>query len=68
VGRDGELKDPVYNRVVDSTTGMSTTLAHSTIYDICQEVCVDGTDACMTYVPFEKRYRGKPDCLRSKRK
>lgn len=68
LGRDGELKNPVYNRVVDTKTGQSTTMAHATVYEICQEVCVDGTDACMTYVPFEKRYRGKPDCLRDKEK
>ncbi len=55
----------VYNRVVDTRTGMSREAEHKATYATCQEVCM-GTGAdesCMTYVPFVIRYKNKPECL-----
>ncbi len=55
----------VYNRVVDTRTGMSKQVEHKATYSTCQEVCM-GTgpnESCLTYVPFVIRYRNKPDCL-----
>ncbi len=51
-----------YNRSVDLATGLSSVREHTTVYEVCEEVCEGGS--CMTYVPFKKRYKGKPDCLR----
>jgi micrococcal nuclease len=55
-----------YNRVVDPRTGKSATRAHANVYATCQEVCeIEGqTTSCLIYVPFERRYRDKPACLR----
>lgn len=57
---------PTYDRVVDTRTGEALPRRHARAYRTCQEVCVGaGTDrACMVYVPFERRYRGRPACLR----
>jgi GNAT superfamily N-acetyltransferase len=59
-----------YNRMVSSKTGASTLMEHDDEYGTCEEIC-SGTKedlVCMTYVPFEIRYRGKPDCLRVPKK
>lgn len=55
-----------YNRTVDLATGVSVTKPHQTVYEVCEEVCEGPAKggSCMTYVPFTKRYKGKPDCLR----
>ncbi len=55
-----------YNRSIEMKSGASVLLEHNEVYDTCQEVCVGPKDdpVCMIYVPFEIRYRGKPDCLR----
>ena len=55
-----------YNRIVDAKTGTSRVREHADTYEVCQEVCEGGSErgACLTYVPFEIRYRNKPDCLR----
>lgn len=55
-----------YNRVVDARTGDAQVREHEETYEVCQEVCVnEGEDrSCMTYVPFERRYKDKADCLR----
>jgi hypothetical protein len=39
---------------------------HTQRYETCQTVCetTDGQQSCMVYVPFKKRYRGQPDCLK----
>ncbi len=58
-------KPQTYDRVVDLTTGIAREVPHSQTYAVCQEVCHG--DSCMTYVPFEFRYKNKPDCLRGKR-
>lgn len=59
-----------YNRVVDTRTGRAEKVAHRQTYPTCQTVCieVDGTRSCMVYVPFENRYRHKPDCIRASQK
>lgn len=61
-GDGGKL---VYNRVVDTRTGMSSEAEHKATYSTCEEVCMgDGEDeSCMTYVPFAIRYRNKPECI-----
>jgi endonuclease YncB( thermonuclease family) len=54
-----------YDRVVDSRTGLATARPHRRRYRPCQEVCLGAAplDACMVYVPFERRYRDRPACL-----
>ena len=55
-----------YDRVADTRTGVADAQPHARVYRVCEEVCVgSGPDrACMTYVPFERRYRHRPGCLR----
>ena len=62
---DGE-PDKAYNRVVDTRDGSALKREHHEKYTTCQEVCevTDGDRACMIYVPFERRYKDKPPCLR----
>jgi endonuclease YncB( thermonuclease family) len=59
------LADGAYDRIVDTRTGRTEPRRHRSTYRACQEVCVgEGSDrACMTYVPFERRYRDRPSCL-----
>ncbi|MBS1149932.1 MAG: nuclease (SNase domain protein) [Myxococcaceae bacterium] len=67
LGEDGEDKDgEAYNRVVDTRTGEALVRKHQDVYDTCQTVCEKTGDdqSCMIYVPFKRRYGGKPDCLR----
>jgi micrococcal nuclease len=54
-----------YDRVVDTRTGLATARPHQRRYRPCQEVCLGAgpLDACMVYVPFERRYRDRPACL-----
>lgn len=66
VGEDGDEDDAgAYNRVVDTRTGSATKRAHQQKYTSCQEVCetTDGDTSCMVYVPFQHRYKKKPECL-----
>jgi len=55
-----------YDRVVDARTGEARPQRHDERYRVCEEVCRgEGADrSCMTYVPFEIRYRKRPECLR----
>jgi endonuclease YncB( thermonuclease family) len=54
-----------YDRLVDTATGEARKVGHANRYRTCQEVCTAPPDpSCMVYVPFERRYRGKPRCLR----
>ncbi len=55
-----------YDRIVDTRTGAAGVQPHGRRYATCEEVCVgEGAErACMTYVPFERRYRKRPSCLR----
>jgi micrococcal nuclease len=55
-----------YNRVVDTATGMARERPHRAFYATCQLVCeeTEGDRTCMVYVPFERRYRHRPRCLR----
>jgi endonuclease YncB( thermonuclease family) len=55
-----------YDRVADTRTGVAAARPHGRVYATCEEVCVgEGPDrACLRYVPFERRYRHKPACLR----
>ncbi len=67
LGEDGEDPDgESYNRVVDTRTGEAFVRKHKNAYDTCQSVCEKTEDdqSCMIYVPFKRRYGGKPDCLR----
>lgn len=54
-----------YDRVVDTRTGLATARPHRRRYRPCQEVCLGEAplDACMVYVPFERRHRNRPACL-----
>lgn len=64
---EAEAKEKgAYNRVVDTRTGKALGRPHEKTYGTCQEVCetTDGDESCMVYVPFEIRYRNKPDCLK----
>ena len=64
-GREGR-EARGYNRVVDARTGYAQVHNHTQTYEVCEEVCVnEGADrSCMTYVPFERRYKDKAECLR----
>jgi endonuclease YncB( thermonuclease family) len=55
-----------YDRIVDTRTGAAEARSHARRYATCEEVCVgEGAGrACLTYVPFERRYRSRPRCLR----
>jgi endonuclease YncB( thermonuclease family) len=55
-----------YDRIADTRTGAAAARPHGRTYGTCEEVCVgDGPHrACMIYVPFERRYRHRPACLR----
>lgn len=55
-----------YDRIVDTRTGVSEARTHARRYAPCEEVCVgEGPGrACLVYVPFERRYRDRPRCLR----
>lgn len=54
-----------YNRIVDTRSGAALPREHGETYTTCQWVCEgEGKAAsCMLYVPFENRYRNKPECL-----
>jgi endonuclease YncB( thermonuclease family) len=58
-----------YDRVADTRTGVSAVRPHARRYASCEEVCLgDGEErACLTYVPYERRYRDRPGCLRTAR-
>jgi endonuclease YncB( thermonuclease family) len=62
-----DLVDGAYDRIVDTRTGKTEPRRHERTYRVCQQVCVaEGRDrACMTYVPFARRYRDRPACLRT---
>ena len=66
---EGDGTRPTYNRVMDTRTGAAEEAVHTDTYVTCQEVCRGDGDAmsCMTYVPFEIRYRNKPECIDLKR-
>jgi len=55
-----------YDRIADTRTGAAAATPHARTYATCEERCVgEGPDrACMVYVPFERRYRHRPACLR----
>ena len=63
-GEPGLAGEP-YDRVVDTRSGRTALRRHRRAYSTCEEVCVgSGPEAaCLTYVPFERRYRGRPRCL-----
>jgi micrococcal nuclease len=69
LGEEGGHEDVAYNRVVDTRTGEALKRAHHDHYETCQEICIEteGTSSCMTYVPFDRRYKNKPDCMRGER-
>jgi hypothetical protein len=55
-----------YDRIADTRTGVTEARPHGRIYRPCEEVCLgEGAErACMTYVPFARRYKDRPACLR----
>lgn len=55
-----------YDRLADTRTGVAAARPHARTYATCEEVCAgEGADrACLRYVPFERRYRHRPECLR----
>lgn len=55
-----------YDRIADTRTGEAVARPHGRRYRVCEEVCLGEGEgkACMTYVPYERRYRRKPGCLR----
>ncbi len=65
-GEEGLGPGGPYDRIVDTRTGEAEPRPHSRRYPPCEEICLgEGAGrACMTYVPFERRYRGRPRCLR----
>jgi endonuclease YncB( thermonuclease family) len=55
-----------YDRIADTRTGATEVRRHAQVYRACEEVCVgEGPErACMTYVPYERRFKDRPGCLR----
>lgn len=55
-----------YDRIADTRTGLTEVRRHRRTYRPCEEVCLgDGAErACLTYVPYGRRYRDRPACLR----
>lgn len=62
--RDLQGKAP-YDRLCDTRTGLTRIRQHRSTYRTCQEVCVGEGPlrSCMVYVPFERRYNNRPDCI-----
>jgi endonuclease YncB( thermonuclease family) len=58
-------RDP-YDRVVDTATGIAEVRTHRRTYAPCEEVCVGegALRACLAYVPYDRRFRNRPSCLR----
>lgn len=56
-----------YDRLVDTRTGATEVRLHARVYRACEEVCLGEGDecACMTYVPYERRFKDRPACLRA---
>jgi endonuclease YncB( thermonuclease family) len=54
-----------YDRVADTRSGRTEARPHARVYRACEERCVgEGADrACLTYVPFQRRFRDRPRCL-----
>jgi hypothetical protein len=63
---DAGTEAETYNRVVDTRTGQAMKRPHRRAYRTCELVCeeTEGERSCMVYVPFERRYRHQPACLR----
>jgi endonuclease YncB( thermonuclease family) len=55
-----------HDRLVDTRSGAAVKRPHARVYATCEEVCYgDAAErSCMVYVPFERRFRGRPACLR----
>lgn len=55
-----------YDRIADTRTGVAEARPHARAYAVCEEVCLGegGDRACLVYVPYERRYRHRPPCLR----
>ena len=53
-----EREDQVqtYNRVAHTGDGHVEKRMHEETYAACTEVCPEGVDSCMIYVPYEQRY------------
>lgn len=58
-----------YDRIADTRSGAAVATPHGRRYRACEEVCTGRGEerACMRYVRFERRYRGRPWCLRDGR-
>jgi endonuclease YncB( thermonuclease family) len=61
------LSRGAYDRVVDTRTGLARAHPHHRAYPVCEWVCAGTPEdgSCMLYVPFERRYRHRPPCLRA---
>ncbi len=56
-----------YDRLVDTRTGAAEARPHARSYAACEPVCAgEGPSrACFLYVPYERRFRDRPPCLRA---
>lgn len=57
-----------YDRLVDTRTGRAEARTHRRTYAACEPVCAgEGAGrACLVYVPYERRFRDRPGCLRGR--
>jgi micrococcal nuclease len=64
--KDSDGAVTAYNRIADTRTGAAVKREHQLRYQTCEEVCeeTEGEKSCMVYVPFENRYKHRPDCLK----
>lgn len=58
-----------YDRLVDTRTGVAGARPHARTYAACEQVCAGegASRACFVYVPYERRFRDRPPCLRTYR-
>lgn len=58
-----EGSQKTYNRMISAKDGHNQQWQHEESYGTCENVCLEQDNSCMVYVPFEHRYKSKPDCL-----
>jgi endonuclease YncB( thermonuclease family) len=61
--------DGGYDRLVDPHTGRSEVRRHGRSHEPCAWVCAPGDGeppSCLLHVPYTRRYRDRPACLRGK--
>jgi hypothetical protein len=66
--RAGRVEAAAARRLVDAGHALVLVVVGPVDPALLAALCAGPEDdrACMTYVPFERRYRGRPECLRDR--